>query len=124
MKRVICSVIAILCVYATSAQGQQLQGNTDNTEITRDIDELRGQLRDLTSQINNLSNGLVRSDPQQPPNQPTGPSGNTANAYAVQTCPIGYYAVGIQAWGSPGSTKYCIGCLTGVALICKPFPGR
>ena len=34
----------------------------------------------------------------------------------------GSYAAGIRAWGSESSTRYCIGCLTGVSVLCKPFP--
>ena len=35
------------------------------------------------------------------------------------TCPDGSYAVGVNWWGSPGNTKYCIGCLSGIQIICR-----
>ena len=76
----------------------------------------------LGAPLNTLSQGLSTSNPAAAPVQPTAPSGSTANSYPPQFCPPGYYAAGIQAWGSPGSTRCCIGCLTGAALLCKPFP--
>lgn len=34
-------------------------------------------------------------------------------------CPDGHYASGINWWGSPGSTRYCIGCLSGIQVVCR-----
>jgi hypothetical protein len=34
-------------------------------------------------------------------------------------CPPGHYVVGIEAKGSPGSTKYCIGCVQAVRVLCQ-----
>jgi len=34
-------------------------------------------------------------------------------------CPQGYYAVGINWWGAPSSTHECIGCLSGIQVVCS-----
>jgi hypothetical protein len=93
-----------------------------NESTNREILELQDKIKEIGSRLDKLSQGLSTSNPAAAPFQPTAPSGSTANSYPTQSCPVGYYAAGIQAWGSPGSTRYCIGCLTGVALICKQFP--
>jgi len=37
----------------------------------------------------------------------------------ISTCEPGEYAVGVHIWGSPGSTKYCIGCVDGIQVLCR-----
>ncbi|WP_407155066.1 hypothetical protein [Bradyrhizobium sp. STM 3557] len=34
-------------------------------------------------------------------------------------CPEGYYAAGINWWGSGDATRYCIGCLSGIQVVCR-----
>lgn len=34
-------------------------------------------------------------------------------------CPEGYYAAGINWWGSGENTRYCIGCLSGIQVVCR-----
>lgn len=43
--------------------------------------------------------------------------GNPGNA--TSKCPAKHYMVGIEVQGSPGSTKYCIGCVQRVRVICQ-----
>lgn len=34
-------------------------------------------------------------------------------------CPPGHYVVGLEAKGSPRSTKYCIGCVQAIRVLCQ-----
>jgi hypothetical protein len=55
------------------------------------------------------------------PNPPvTGPwtSGNPGQSSS--TCPKGNHVVGINVQGSPTSTKYCIGCVVKLQVVCEP----
>jgi hypothetical protein len=35
------------------------------------------------------------------------------------TCPKDSYAVGINWWGAPGTTHFCVGCLSGIQIVCR-----
>lgn len=37
-------------------------------------------------------------------------------------CPPGQYATGIKWWGAGG--RFCVGCLSGIQVICKPLNNR
>ena len=39
-------------------------------------------------------------------------------------CPTGYYAAGINWWGAPDTTHYCIGCLSGIQIICRKLNAK
>jgi hypothetical protein len=80
-------------------------------------DQLQLQIEDLKKQIEGLkaakgaeSIGSV--------------VGTTPEQGAKSLCPPGHYVFGLEAWRAPGSTRYCIGCLTGVRVICKPLGGN
>jgi hypothetical protein len=34
-------------------------------------------------------------------------------------CPDGYYVTAINWWGANPSTKFCVGCLSGIQVVCR-----
>jgi len=85
-----------------------------------DVAKLRAEVEKLK---NELANSQNKPDPGTPMSSGwRNQTGGLGTAYPEQICPDGSYAAGIRAWGSTPDTRYCIGCLTGVAILCKPFP--
>jgi hypothetical protein len=52
---------------------------------------------------------------------PIGIVGSAADPAGTISCPAGSYVAGITAWKSSPATRYCVGCLTGIQIICKPL---
>ena len=109
MKILSLAVASLLLISISPAQSED-----------REVIELRDQVKALQDRLDKLGTGLAKPDVAQ--SQQTEASGGLGNPYQKQVCPAGYYASGVQAFGAPGNVKYCVGCLTGVVLICSPFP--
>lgn len=77
---------------------------------------LGARVKTLEDQIKALQAGSGVPTPQ-------GIAGGQADDAGTVSCPPGSYVAGVRAWKSSPATKYCIGCLTGIQLICKPFIG-
>jgi ABC-type sugar transport system permease subunit len=90
-------------IVASSLLWSVIRQDLDNISRTNtQIEELRVQLA---------------SYPDGPPT--VGNVSGGGDAKPPTECPTGYYATGINWWGSPGSTRYCIGCLSGIQVICR-----
>jgi hypothetical protein len=50
--------------------------------------------------------------------------GSPADPAGTISCPDGSYVAGITAWKSSPATRFCVGCLTGIQIICKPLAGQ
>ena len=119
-SRVLVGIVLASTTLAHTSAGQITNSSPDNAALAAQVNELRTELRDLRNAL-----ASARNEPQPGSRNSSGwtePSGGVAVAYPAQICAAGSYAVGIRAWGSPDTTRYCIGCLTGVAVLCKPFP--
>jgi hypothetical protein len=105
--------VCVAFSHGTKAAAEDTSPSASATQA--DITALREQIKKLRS---DLTNAGIKS----PPLIWTPPSGSPVIPYPEQFCPDGSYAAGVRAWGSESSTRYCIGCLTGVSVLCKPFP--
>lgn len=77
------------------------------------------KLKQIEPKLQVLSK-LAKWSPVSKEGARTGLNGGTS--YNPTLCPDGHYAVGIRSWGAPGATRYCVGCLVAVQVICKPLP--
>jgi hypothetical protein len=102
------SFIAVLILAGTPALSQTA---ADYANLKSKIDNLEQQLQALKTAL-----------PQGPPTDPTpGNQVGGGDSQAPTQCPKGQYAVGVRWWGAPGSTRYCIGCLSGIQILCQKF---
>lgn len=111
-----------------SAQDQDCANNIDpkNTPVVdviscfkEQIGQLKRQMSSEDPRLNVLLPALKSWPPETAEAARSGLPGG--NQYSDSSCPAGYYAVGLRAWGAPGNIKYCIGCLVAVQLICRPI---
>jgi len=124
---VACVILACPSLAQTAAQIAAQTAKQREIDPPPDNAALAAQLRDLRAELKDLRSALADA-----PNEPhpgsrntsawTEPSGGVAEAYPPKICAPGSYAVGLRAWGSPDTTRYPIGRLTGVAVLCKSFP--
>jgi hypothetical protein len=83
------------------------------------ITQLKADVSEARSTVDKLRASLPHWSPAVKDGTMSGPGGGTT--YQPSTCPDGYYAVGLRTWGSPDTTKFCVGCLDGAQLICRPL---
>jgi hypothetical protein len=116
----------ILMAVLFAALGVLLQVGIAPAETTEElgarVTALQNEIHDLRADLKAFRDNLRQAaiDPKGA-NIQTPTSGGQAVPYPLVACKAGQYAAGIAAWGSPDTTRYCIGCLTGVALLCLPF---
>lgn len=84
------------------------------TQASNASGDLEARVKTLEDQIRALQTSSVVL-------LPAGIVGGPADDAGKTFCPAGSYVAGVQAWKSSSATKYCVGCLTGIQLICKPF---
>lgn len=87
--------------------------------LTKGAGQLRTDIDNTVSASAGLVSELRLWSPVSERGAVTGLPGGVQ--YGTSMCPDGFYMVGIQSWGSPGSTRYCIGCLVAAQVICKPL---
>jgi|SRR5271165_840764 len=103
---IIAPIAMLLCVNSPCAHSQ----------TAADYEALKERVQKLEQQVDSLRKAL----PEWSKGEPA--SGNAVGGGDKQpdtTCPIGQYAVGIRWWGAPGATRYCIGCLSGIQVVCR-----
>lgn len=83
--------------------------------------ETRGDLEARIQALEDQLKALQGSSAEMP--QPGPIVGSPADPAGTFICPPGTYVAGVTAWKSSPSTRYCIGCLTGVQIICRSFTG-
>ena len=52
----------------------------------------------------------------------TGPWTNPNPGLSHSQCQPGEHAIGLEVEGAPGPTKYCIGCIMRLRVICQHLP--
>ena len=111
-------ISAVMGQPVVSAMAQTCADNLQADATAREVIEC---LKQQQAEITALRQNSTRRD-SSPPVVGNAVGGGVPAPATI--CPDGYYAVGINWWGSPGSTKYCIGCLSGIQVIChKLNPG-
>jgi hypothetical protein len=105
--------LGLLCISSANVFGQECGDKLTSESPARDVIAC---IKEQQNTIKALKKGLSEGDP--------GPAlaGNNVGGGVPQTptkCPAGYYASGINWWGSPDSTRYCIGCLSGIQVLCS-----
>lgn len=113
-------VLLIVCATSPgSAQTSVSPGSAPNSVSRQEFDALKKQLAESQQRLKDLESRFK-----------TAPAGSSNDGQPVgggvlvtpdTTCPSNTVAVGIRWWGSPGSTRYCIGCLSGIQVLCKPL---
>jgi hypothetical protein len=81
-----------------------------------DIESLRGRVDALERELHSLKSGLAVWAPGEP--NSLAPIGG-GDAQQPTMCPKDEYAVGVRWWGASPGTRYCIGCLSGIQVICR-----
>lgn len=104
--------LAILAVVLLGSEGALAQTEAERiAALERSLQSLRSEIAAMKAGTGAKQSAPTVSGPQSPvPN-------------ADSTCPPGSYVVGVKSWGAPGSTRYCIGCMTGVQVICQHLGG-
>lgn len=78
-------------------------------------------IADVASQIGTLRTSLRK----WPDGGNVGGNGiGSGDDRGASMCPEGHYAVGVNIWGARGPVKYCIGCVDGIQIICRPLNSR
>jgi hypothetical protein len=95
----------LLCAGAALAQGTPARQDDSR------IQALEQRIQQLESTIRNAS------QERTPAATVSGPQSPVKNADSV--CPPGSYVFGVESWGAAASTKYCIGCMTGLRVLCR-----
>src|SRR5437868_8017278 len=78
--------------------------------------------QDQSQQPAILGNGQPYTATAAPSGPTTGPwtSGNPGNSSS--TCQPGEYTIGVEVIGSSPGTKYCVGCVARLRVICQHLP--
>jgi hypothetical protein len=100
-----------LAVLVAGTGGALAQANADpRGTLEARVQALEGQLKAIQSGAGDVvpTTGIV---------------GSQADPAGTITCPAGTYLAGVTAWKSSPATRYCVGCLTGVQIVCKSFTG-
>ena len=77
---------------------------------------LEDRVRELEAVIATMKSGAASSE-RNPAATISGPQSPVKNADSL--CPPGSYVFGIESWGAAPSTRYCIGCMTGLRVLCR-----
>jgi hypothetical protein len=83
----------------------------DNSPVNDVIACIKEQQDTIASLRQNLS--IWSSDAPAPGNEV-----GSGDSKPPTMCPKNYYAVGINWWGSGSTTRYCVGCLSGIQVVC------
>lgn len=79
------------------------------------VDVKIGQVQ---ANVDSLSQRLAAWSPEDLRGNPSGGGGDYKGA---TVCPTGSYVTGVEWWGAPHSTKFCIGCLSSMRVLCRPL---
>jgi hypothetical protein len=122
--RILILLVSLACLNFSTIARAEPQSEKE-TGLKNDLTAAQNRVAVLEERLDSLER-VLSSAIQTPEISVVSPvtSGTQAVPYGAAYCPPGQVPVGLKAWGSPDTTRYCIGCLTGVALLCQPLPTK
>jgi len=112
MQKVTSLALCIVMLTAANAFAADCANLPDNPPVKDLIACIKEQQKALTDLRQSLLSG--NGEPTS-----TGAEQGSGDKRDPTLCPEGLYAVGINWWAAPGTTKYCVGCVNGIQVICK-----
>lgn len=112
-------VILLLLLLSSGALAET--SADEYVRIRTELAETKQQIARISSQLSALQSLLGNASKNTNHSTLSLTTGGQAVPYEPIYCPPGQVPVGLKAWGSPTTTRYCVGCLTGVSLLCQPL---
>jgi hypothetical protein len=109
------AMIIVACLFAFPVCPALAEGCADHLTEASPVKDVIACIKEQQNNIATLRQGLsVWSADAAVAGNEVG----SGDHQAPTMCPPNYYAVGINWWGAPGTTHYCIGCLSGIQVMC------
>lgn len=108
------TLVAAACLYAISVPALA-EGCADRLVDSSPVKEVIACIKEQQNSIATLRQSLSVWSPNA---SVAGNEVGSGDHQAPTMCPPNYYAVGINWWGAPGTTRYCVGCLSGIQVVC------